>query len=364
MPKGKVQQPPTESDESDEEGFDPSMLDMMGGLPDPHFSKKFLAELPPKVRDTVYVLQADDIEYEKLQKAHDAKVMELRRKYAKLAAPLFDARRKIVSGEEEPSEEQVKVGYPKEHEGQVSLTEGPKPEGDVVGVPDFWLDALRHHVIIDEMISERDEEALKHLVDISVELLDAPEHGFTLTFHFAKNEFFTNDKLFKKFILKELDDEFVLDKAEGSGVVWCEGKNLGVLATTKKQKNKKGQVRYVNKEEPCPTFFDFFKKDLGEDEEEQNHAMAETIKDKIVPFAVEYFTGEAPNGDSDMEDDGMEGEEDEEEEDDDDEDDEPAFQQPARGRARGGAAPAAPAGRGRGGRGGAGEAPPADCKQQ
>lgn len=344
----KRQPPPPESESSEEDMDMPGALDF-GDL-DPNFSKKFLAKLQPRVRERVAVLQTQDKELEALQAAHDKAVLALRRKYNELAKPIFAKRREIVTGERDATEEEVKSGFPKEHEGKVSLTEGAAAEGGKKGIPNFWVEALRHHIIIDEMISEKDEEALSHLQDVTVEMLPDDQIGFTICFQFEPNEFFSNAMLSKTFIMKELDDEFVLDKAVGTDIEWKQGKNLGVNIVSKKQKNKKGQVRYVNKEEPCPTFFDFFKNGLSEDEEEQNHAMAETFKDKIIPFAVEYFTGEAPNGDSDIEGDDDGEEEDEEDEDDDDEDEEEA---------------PAPMPRGRGGRGGRGGAPPQpDCKQQ
>ena len=40
------------------------------------------------------------------------------------------------------------------------------------GIPDFWLSALRSHPMLAEMITEEDEEALKHLQNISVKYHD------------------------------------------------------------------------------------------------------------------------------------------------------------------------------------------------
>jgi len=308
-------------DSDSEQEFDMGAMAGMEGMAgmgcmDPNYDKKFLAKLDQKVRDRVTVLQAMDKKVEAEQKEHDAKVMALKKKYAKLAAPLFAKRQAIVTGAEEPKEEDIKAGFPEEHKGEVSLTEGDKETAK--GLPGFWHTVLAHHVIIDEMISERDAECLQSsLQDISYTYLEAPEQGFKLTFEFAKDcEYFTETTLSKTFYLKEMHEELVLEKAVGTKITWKEGKALNVNTVSKKQKNKKGQVRYQTKEEPCPSFFDFFKSECDEEENEQYHAMAETIKDKMIPYAVEYYTGEADNGEDDMEGEDY-GDEDEEEEDED-----------------------------------------------
>jgi nucleosome assembly protein 1-like 1 len=73
-----------------------------------------------------------------------------------------------------------------------------------------------------------------------------------------------------------------------------------------------------------------------------------TIREKLCPLAVEYFTGEAADGSSDLDGD-EDGEYDDEEEEEEDEEEE--VPPPRRG-GRGGAQPPAPAARGK------------DCKQQ
>jgi nucleosome assembly protein 1-like 1 len=337
------------SDDEEDAGMDPRMMGMPGiGNLDPNFSKKFLAKLTPEVRNRVAVLQALDKKVEANQAQHDAKVMELRRKYAELAAPIFAKRKAVITGQIDVTEEQVQAGFPAEHKDKVviAMSEDEKKEK---GIPKFWVKALSHHIIIDEMISTEDHGALNYLTDISYSFLSTPQKGFTLTFAFDENPYFTETALSKTFIMKEVNEELVLERCEGTKISWKEGKNLGVKTIQKKQKNKKGQVRFVNKEEEVPTFFDFFKTECSEEENEQYHAMAETIKDKMIPYAVEYFTGEADNGEDDLEEDDDDEMGDEEEEDD-EEEEAPARGRGGRGAARGRGAPA-----GRGGQ---------DCKQQ
>lgn len=70
---------------------------------------------------------------------------------------------------------------------------------DVKGIPEFWLTALKNHVPTAETISDRDEEALKHLVDVRLSYLDGEKPGFKLHFVFTANEFFEDAELTKTY---------------------------------------------------------------------------------------------------------------------------------------------------------------------
>ncbi|KAJ1495867.1 nucleosome assembly protein-domain-containing protein [Baffinella frigidus] len=67
---------------------------------------------------------------------------------------------------------------------------------------------------------------LKSLTNITSETL--PEEvgvGFKLEFTFKTNEFFTNTTLTKTYLMAD-GDEPVLEKSEGTEIVWAEGKNV------------------------------------------------------------------------------------------------------------------------------------------
>ena len=102
-----------------------------------------------------------------------------------------------------------------------------------------------------------------------------------------------------------------------------------------------GRTRTIRKVVPTDSFFNFFKPpappsaealesaDLDEDEMEEldarlelDYQLGEDFKEKIIPRAVDYFTGKALKYENDFEDDMEEDYEDEDDEDDDDEDDE------------------------------------------
>eukprot|EP00388_Colpodella_angusta_P014005 GDKJ01035062.1.p1 GENE.GDKJ01035062.1~~GDKJ01035062.1.p1 ORF type:complete len:576 (-),score=151.99 GDKJ01035062.1:38-1765(-) len=315
--KAKQQQyePESESDDNEEAG-------MFGGDPskflNKNFSREFMATLPAKIRDRTKLLITFDDEFLKQQGSHDAKMREIKMKYEKLYQPLFARRKDIVVGDAEPTEEEITKGFPEEHKGEVEIipTAEDGQKDTVKGIPQFWLDALRHHVIIDQMISDRDAEVLEHLIDISGATLD---NGFTIVFTFAPNEYFKESQVTKTVFTKKEFGQMAIDHTEETSISWNDGKDVTVETVTQKQRSKKGgAVRYVSKTEPCDSFFNMFKSHEESEEAEQWCSLAITICDKVAPFAVEYVTGEAPDGSSDMDDGedyyGEEDEEDEEEE--------------------------------------------------
>ena len=118
------------------------------------------------------------------------------------------------------------------------------------GIAEFWLTALQNHVGINDLITERDAEALKHLTDVRVTYLpqegnmtaaDPSALGFKLTFHFTENDFFTNTVLTKTYIYRDelgYEGDFVYDHALGCEIQWKEDKDLTKSFEIKKQRNK------------------------------------------------------------------------------------------------------------------------------
>jgi nucleosome assembly protein 1-like 1 len=192
------------------------------------------------------------------------------------------------------------------------------------------------------MITDRDEGALKHLTDIRMEYLDRP--GFRLIFEFEENEFFENKTLSKTYFYQEENGyggDFIYDHAEGEKINWKPTKDLTVKIESKKQRNRTTkQTRVVKKTVPVESFFNFFDppsppadddEDADpeiEDRLELDYQLGEDIKEKIIPRAIDWFTGEALQfeniddfEEADFEDEDDEDEEDDELSDDRDEDD-------------------------------------------
>lgn len=123
----------------------------------------------------------------------------------------------------------------------------PSPEG----IPEFWLTALRNHIVLSELITDRDAAALKHLIDIRISYLPTndPKPGFKLSFHFTPNEFFENEVLEKTYLYQEevgYTGDFMYDRAIGTEIKWKEDKDLTKEFEIKKQRNKSGFGSWLN----------------------------------------------------------------------------------------------------------------------
>lgn len=318
-------------------------------------------EMPDYVRRRVAALEGLQAKHLKLEAEFQHMVMDLERKFASKYEPLYKQRKDIVLGTTEPSAELVEEGQKsvaeqskdtdqdkekdeKEDEDLASV----KPPADAkTGIPMFWLTVLHTHPKIEGLISERDEEALSTLRDIRCEQLPAGgKPGFKIIFEFdPENQFFKNTELTKTYYYLETvgpNGDLVYDHAEGTPIEWRSGdKDLTIRAETKKQRNKKtNETRVVKRMVPTQSFFNFFSPptppkvdDDSDDEEladlesrlELDYQLGEDLKDRVVPHAIQFFTGDAldyedfgPLDDFDDEDD--------EDEDDAEEDDTPAPQ--------------------------------------
>ena len=295
----------------------PQLLNMiqgkLGGLVGK--SSGYVESLPSPVRRRVDGLKGVQVEHAKLEARFQEEILLLEKKYLELYQPLYDRRAQIVAGKIEPAADADEEG-----EDEDNAATGAKDKdnydgasdaaGDAAGVPEFWLTAMRNVTSLAEIITARDEPALTSLVDITMAYLDKP--GFKLTFHFAENEFFSNKALQKVYYYQEeagYGGDFVYDRADGDEIQWKEGKDLTVRYETKKQRNKNTkQTRVVKKTVPVESFFNFFKPpalpsdedeedvDLGSDIDERlelDYQIGEDIKEKLIPRAVDWFTGAA-----------------------------------------------------------------------
>lgn len=325
-------------------------LDAMAGS-----ASGYIKSLPAPVKRRLKALKKIQLESTKLEAAFYEEVHKLECKYHEMYKPHYEIRSKITKGEYEPTD--LECEWPSDNEDddddladevkdKVKLEEEKKKldaagdEGkDVKGIPEFWLTTFKNVEMIQEMIMEHDEPILEKLTDVSVTFSEKPM-GFTLHFVFAPNDFFTNTELTKEYEMKctpDTDDPFSFEgpeifKCKGCTINWKAGKNVTVKTVKKKQKHKsKGSVRTVTKTVKNDSFFNFFDPpSIPDDPEAEVDAetqelltadfeLGHYIRERIVPRAVLYFTGEAlEEDDYDEEDDEEEedGEEGEEEEDD------------------------------------------------
>lgn len=281
-----------------------------------------LQGLPAEVQEGVVALEALDTEVCTLQARFRQERRELERRYEQLYAPLFKRRAALVSGEHSPAHA-AQPAAPSSEAAEMQLAGAPPPQPTafVVGVPEFWLRAMKGSAAIAGNVTSRDEVALRSLLDItcstlpefSGKALDSPAVangvsvgcgvGFRLEFYFHHNDFFTNDRLVKTYHLRDTDAEAVLETVMGTQIHWKPGKDLTMKHVSGALANEAGA-------RPRVSFFNFFltprlpalRKGERLPEEvissiEADYQMGLAFKEKIIPHAVRWFTREAEDED-------------------------------------------------------------------
>jgi len=331
----------------------------------------FMETLPEVVKRRLNALKNIQVECAQLEGKFYEEAHQLEMKYAELFKPLYSKRTEIVNGLYEPNDKEAVWIEPGEDEDEddedekmngdeVKKIEDEKPvdgmDEDTKGIPEFWLTAMRNVELIEEMIQEHDVDVLKHLTDVKLIFTgkkdgdmdsDDNEMGFVLEFQFSPNDYFTNTALTKTYRMKsepDKDDPFSFDGPDiysctGCTIDWNKGKNITQKEVKKKQKHKgRGQTRVITKMVQNESFFNFFDPpEVPEDEDdldEETEALLAVdfeighfFRERLIPKAVLFFTGEAIEEDSDEEDE----ESSEEEGDDDDEegsDNDPDYKPP------------------------------------
>lgn len=312
----------------------------------------YIGGLPRELKHRIYALKALEMDQFALEAKFQMRLLELEREFAGLFGEVNAKRRALVTGAAEAEPEAVALGRElleeeeeeeeeEEDDAEEAGDDKAKAESSIKGIPGFWLTALQNVPLANTLITDRDFDVLDALIDIRMEYLDTP--GYKLVFEFEENDFFTNKTLTKTYYYqKELGytGEFVYERSEGCEVDWKSvDVNVTVEVEQRKQRNKHTkQVRVVEKTSHVESFFNFFAPPaLPEDEEEVDedlaqalqidYALGELVKDKLIPRAIDCFTGEAlGNGlfdgeeeEEDFEDEDEDGEDDDEDDDDDEE---------------------------------------------
>ncbi|XP_033612394.1 nucleosome assembly protein 1-like 4 isoform X4 [Fukomys damarensis] len=276
-----------------------------------HTPSSYIETLPKAVKRRINALKQLQVRCAHIEAKFYEEVHDLERKYAALYQPLFDKRREFITGDVEPTDAESEWHSENEEE---------------------------------EKLAEYDEPILKHLQDIKVKFSDPGQPmSFVLEFHFEPNDYFTNPVLTKTYKMKSEPDKADPFSFEGPEIVdcdgctidWKKGKNVTVKTIKKKQKHKgRGTVRTITKQVPNESFFNFFSplkasgdgESLDEDSEftlASDFEIGHFFRERIVPRAVLYFTGEAIEDDDNFEE-GEEGEEEELEGDEEGEDEDDA----------------------------------------
>jgi nucleosome assembly protein 1-like 1 len=203
-----------------------------------------------------------------------------------------------------------------------------------VGIPDFWVRAMKANKLIWDQVREKDEAIFEHLKHIETETKENEETKnmeLTLKMTFGENEFFTNPDPLSVTLEFEAEDE--VKEVRGIKIDWAEGKDPTQKKIKKKQKHKKtGETRTIVKTVDAESFFNLFKDKKvssgGENDSDEENNMRDKIDevqqtvedfhDLLMPDALEYYLG--LNEDFDML--GMDGDDDDDDDDEDDDDSE------------------------------------------
>jgi len=286
-----------------------------------------VSALPQIVKNRVKALKKLQFETVEAEEAYYKEIHALDLKYQTQYDEINSRRHKIITGEHEPKGAEIEWASDEEEE------EDTKDEGDVSkavkkmtlkdytetteGIPKFWYHVLRNanDEVLMGMISPDDETALQNLTNLTVSIEAPTNTGFTLSFHFSPNDFFSNSVLTKEYTLRPgHDKECPLEydgpeifKSKGCKIDWKEGKDLTQKTVQVKSfKKVKGAKKKVEETEELKvdSFFNFFNPPaLPEDPEESmtdedradlslDFDIGYSIKEKIIPRAVLYFTGE------------------------------------------------------------------------
>jgi len=280
----------------------------------------------------IIALKEIDDQFLARRKAFEEETFALQTKYEKEFKEFWDKRRDILA----EGTAEVSVGTP--------------------ACPGFWYRALKNVPELQDDIEEWDEDVLNSLKDITYKWLDDKGHdGFTLTFHFAENKYFSNPTLQKVYHTKEISqytDTLDVVKVDASEINWRDG--MDVTVETKKKKKSGGGKKKKDKTttEPRPSFFRSFFRKLGPEEEippevleemgggeddesdddmdimemliQDDHEKAVTIRDTVIGHAVRWYTGEAAPSDAGDSDGAGDDDSDDDDEDSDDDSDEDA----------------------------------------
>ncbi len=176
--------------------------------------------------------------------------------YLGLQKPLYERRHALISGQVVPTQEEIQAGEQYSQKDDEEYTPLPKDAPpNAASIPEFWLTALRNHVGLNDIITDRDAKALKHLIDIRLAYLDDesdPElkgkPGFKIQFIFSQNDFFENETLEKTYLYQDevgYSGDFVYDRSIGTEIRWKEDQDLTKEFEIKKQRNKSEFVVYI-----------------------------------------------------------------------------------------------------------------------
>ncbi len=194
-----------EDDVDDDDGEDEEEENDSGEDDDEEDEEDFMDELPKAVRHRVEFMKQLNEKRDKIMEGYLAERAALEKKYSDLCKPLYEERAKIIVGEKD--EDIAEFVRSKENDGvekdvnddAENKSDGVVDEEDenLVGVPEFWSCCVHNIEAISELVTERDNECLLHLENVTCDDFEDGK-GFELSFYFKENPFFLNKCLTKR----------------------------------------------------------------------------------------------------------------------------------------------------------------------
>ncbi|CAF3480021.1 unnamed protein product [Rotaria socialis] len=279
-----------------------------------HSSSSLWSNCRPDIQRRINALLNYQVEYFRLRVEFHRQLQDLQYAYNPEFERIIERQRSIIDGSCEPKELEKLIN-------QSSIAQINNQQTANVqrkGLENFWLKVLKNIDSYDYPIQRRDELCLKYLSDIRCTLNppDVETSSFTLEFHFLPtNPFFIETILTKQYRIRFESNNInpyrsydgpEVDCCYGSIITWKPDHNLTIRKRTKRIRNKiTGQVRFECIEEPVKSFFEFFSSPTiptngihemtNEDQIrlEADIEFALLLKQRVLPRAVLYYTGEA-----------------------------------------------------------------------
>ncbi|CAI5464561.1 unnamed protein product [Closterium sp. Yama58-4] len=160
-----------------------------------------------QIDEALNQLTAIQDELDKVNEEASDKVLEVEQKYNKLKRPIYERRQQLLSE-----------------------------------VNDFWMTVLLNHGLLHAFFTEEDRQALEYLRGLDVEDYKDIKSGYSITFTFAENPYFSNKELTKSYKYTEEGTA----KVEGTKIEWKEGMDL---TAPKPKQDKPGKKRQLEEQE-------------------------------------------------------------------------------------------------------------------
>lgn len=216
----------------------------------------YVDTLPKPMKRRIKALKKLQLDSITLDAELAQEVLKLEMTYAQKYDTLWAKRREIISGKYEPNDEECDFPSPVPSDTESLHSDGEAEDGDgrektsnkqggectdmvksdpdtsgtseapahgftddTPGIPEFWLTIFKNIEPIGVNIQDHDEKILAHLTDITLKQSLEPL-SFTLEFHFAPNDYFTNSVLTKTYELScevDSDDPFSFEGIEIKG---------------------------------------------------------------------------------------------------------------------------------------------------